>query len=99
MGCGRVGASLALSLEERGHDVAVIDRERSAFRRLGPDFQGRRVHGIGFDRDSLAKAGIDLLGLNPIILFRMPERNRDCMTPFTRCGNGCANSSSKMTPG
>lgn len=59
MGCGRVGASLALGLEERGHDVAVIDRERSAFRRLGPDFQGRRVHGIGFDRDSLAKAGID----------------------------------------
>ncbi|MEO6144531.1 MAG: NAD-binding protein, partial [Dermatophilaceae bacterium] len=25
MGCGRVGSTLALSLESQGHDVAVID--------------------------------------------------------------------------
>ena len=36
MGCGRVGSSLALSLESQGHDVAIIDQEESAFRRLGP---------------------------------------------------------------
>lgn len=59
MGCGRVGSTLALSLEARGHDVAVIDREREAFRRLGPDFEGRRVTGVGFDRDTLVKAGIE----------------------------------------
>lgn len=59
MGCGRVGATLAQSLEQQGHDVAVIDQNRASFRRLGPDFEGRRVHGVGFDRDTLVKAGID----------------------------------------
>nr|WP_218880273.1 TrkA family potassium uptake protein [Kineosphaera limosa] len=59
MGCGRVGATLALGLEQQGHDVAVIDQNRAAFRRLGPDFEGRRVTGLGFDRDTLVKAGIE----------------------------------------
>jgi trk system potassium uptake protein TrkA len=58
MGCGRVGSTLALSLERQGHDVAVIDQEESAFRRLGSGFEGRRVTGIGFDRDTLIDAGI-----------------------------------------
>ena len=58
MGCGRVGSSLALSLENQGHDVAVIDQEESAFRRLGSSFEGRRVTGVGFDRDTLNEAGI-----------------------------------------
>jgi trk system potassium uptake protein len=58
MGCGRVGSTLALSLERQGHDVAVIDQVESAFRRLGSGFEGRRVTGIGFDRDTLIDAGI-----------------------------------------
>jgi trk system potassium uptake protein len=53
MGCGRVGSTLALSLESQGHDVAVIDQNASAFRRLGTTFEGKRVTGIGFDRDTL----------------------------------------------
>ena len=40
MGCGRVGSSLAAGLERLGHEVAVIDRDPQAFRRLGPDFAG-----------------------------------------------------------
>jgi trk system potassium uptake protein len=59
MGCGRVGSALARSLEEGDHSVAVIDREAGAFRRLSPDFQGRTVTGIGFDRDTLVEAGIE----------------------------------------
>ena len=59
MGCGRVGASLARSLERIGHDVAVVDQDPSAFRRLGSDFNGRRVAGVGFDRDTLLQAGIE----------------------------------------
>ncbi|AKU17076.1 potassium channel family protein [Luteipulveratus mongoliensis] len=59
MGCGRVGSTLALSLESHGHSVAVIDRDESAFRRLGSGFEGRRVLGIGFDRQTLSQAGID----------------------------------------
>jgi trk system potassium uptake protein TrkA len=58
MGCGRVGSTLAHSLEERGHTVAVIDQDPGAFRRLSPHFAGRRVTGTGFDRDTLAEAGI-----------------------------------------
>ncbi|WP_235996880.1 potassium channel family protein [Aestuariimicrobium ganziense] len=58
MGCGRVGASLAKSLEKRGHSVAVIDVDVDSFRRLGPDFRGRTVKGVGFDREVLAEAGI-----------------------------------------
>ena len=59
MGCGRVGSSLAVSLEEKGHEVAVIDQDGAAFRRLGTTFQGRRVEGVGFDRDTLRDAGIE----------------------------------------
>lgn len=59
MGCGRVGSSLAIELEAAGHTVAIIDQAREAFRRLGPDFKGTTVTGIGFDRDVLREAGIE----------------------------------------
>lgn len=59
MGCGRVGSTLAHTLEARGHSVAVIDQNADAFRRLGPEFQGVTVTGIGFDRDVLRQAGIE----------------------------------------
>ncbi|MEV1007618.1 TrkA family potassium uptake protein [Streptomyces sp. NPDC049881] len=62
MGCGRVGATLALNLEERGHSVAVIDQDPTAFRRLGSRFAGRRVTGLGFDRDTLTEAGLQEAG-------------------------------------
>ena len=58
MGCGRVGSSLALSLDRLGHEVTVVDRDPQSFRRLGSDFHGREVVGIGFDRDVLGEAGI-----------------------------------------
>ena len=58
MGCGRVGSSLARSLEKRGHTVSVIDVDVDAFRRLGPEFRGTTVKGVGFDREVLEKAGI-----------------------------------------
>ena len=59
MGCGRVGSSLAHHLEDRGYDVAIIDKEPEAFRRLGEHFRGRRVTGLGFDRETLIAAGIE----------------------------------------
>ncbi|WP_184541703.1 potassium channel family protein [Streptosporangium becharense] len=58
MGCGRVGSTLAHILEDSGHSVAIIDRDPQAFRRLRAGFRGRRVTGIGFDRDVLEEAGI-----------------------------------------
>jgi trk system potassium uptake protein TrkA len=58
MGCGRVGSTLARSLEDRNHTVAIIDSEPDAFRRLGPGFNGDKVTGYGFDQEVLEKAGI-----------------------------------------
>lgn len=62
MGCGRVGAMLSHSLEALGHSVAVIDQDPSAFRRLGPDFKGLTIKGVGFDREHLIEAGIERAG-------------------------------------
>ncbi|HYO38841.1 MAG TPA: TrkA family potassium uptake protein [Nocardioidaceae bacterium] len=59
MGCGRVGSTLAKSLEDRSHDVSVIDTNPDSFRRLGPAFTGTKVTGIGFDQDVLSRAGMD----------------------------------------
>ena len=59
MGCGRVGATLAKEFQDLGHTVAVIDQDREAFRRLGADFNGQTVAGVGFDRDTLIEAGIE----------------------------------------
>jgi trk system potassium uptake protein len=58
MGCGRVGSTLARSLEERNHTVSVIDSEPDSFRRLGPGFNGDKMTGYGFDQEVLDKAGI-----------------------------------------
>jgi len=58
MGCGRTGSVLAQMVEYRGHTVAVVDQNPDAFRRLGTSFAGRRVTGLGFDRDTLLEAGI-----------------------------------------
>jgi trk system potassium uptake protein TrkA len=62
MGCGRVGSGLAHRLEQAGHSVAIIDQDPEAFRRLGPEFAGRQVTGLGFDRQTLLDAGIDSAG-------------------------------------
>jgi trk system potassium uptake protein TrkA len=50
---------LAKGLLADGHTVAVIDRDRTAFRRLGDAFEGQTVFGVGFDRDTLLEAGIE----------------------------------------
>jgi trk system potassium uptake protein len=59
MGCGRVGSTVAQSLESRGHSVSIIDQNPDAFRRLGPDFAGLTVTGMGFDRAVLVEAGVE----------------------------------------
>jgi trk system potassium uptake protein len=59
MGCGRVGSTLAQDFQSLGHTVSIIDQDREAFRRLGPNFSGTTVTGMGFDRDTLLQAGIE----------------------------------------
>jgi trk system potassium uptake protein TrkA len=59
VGCGRVGSRLACRFAEQGHRVSVVDKERSAFARLGEGFKGKIVFGLGFDEDVLKKARIE----------------------------------------
>lgn len=59
MGCGRVGSQVSQLLAGLGHDVTVIDHDNNAPARLGPDFKGKVVPGVGFDRNVLLEAGIE----------------------------------------
>jgi trk system potassium uptake protein TrkA len=59
VGCGRVGSGLAQAVEAAGHTVAIIDRKETAFKRLDPEFSGKMIVGVGFDRDRLDEAGIN----------------------------------------
>ena len=59
VGCGRVGSALAFELIAAGHSVAVIDKRAESLGRLGEDFSGSTLVGIGFDRDVLIAAGIE----------------------------------------
>ncbi len=59
LGCGRVGAALAMKLDQAGHTVAVIDSTNDSFQRLDPKFKGERVIGNGVDEDVLKRAGIE----------------------------------------
>jgi trk system potassium uptake protein TrkA len=59
MGCGRVGARVALMLTRAGHEVTIMDVKSSAFSRLGSDFKGTTILGNGIDQEVLKRAGIE----------------------------------------
>jgi trk system potassium uptake protein TrkA len=59
VGCGRVGARLALDFDERGYEVSVIDGDSRSFRRLPENFRGHLVLGTGIDEDVLRTAGVE----------------------------------------
>ena len=59
VGCGRVGSQLAQILSSEGHNVVIIDKKADSFKRLGPDFNGITITGVGFDPDILKRAGIE----------------------------------------
>jgi trk system potassium uptake protein TrkA len=59
MGCGRVGSQVSLLLVKHGHAVTVIDHDDNALARLGMEFKGKIVHGLGFDRNVLIEAEIE----------------------------------------
>ena len=59
MGCGRVGEQAARFLSEDGHNVTVIDQDANTLERLGGNFKGSKIKGVGFDRQVLVNAGIE----------------------------------------
>ena len=59
MGCGRVGAQLALLLDQEGDQVTIMDVNAHSFSRLDASFRGNALLGDGTDEDSLRKAGVE----------------------------------------
>jgi len=59
VGCGRVGAVVAGSLDAAGHEVVIIDSVTSAFDRLPTTFRGSAIRADGTDEDSLRRAGAE----------------------------------------
>jgi trk system potassium uptake protein TrkA len=62
VGCGRVGALLAGTLDAAGHDVTIIDLVTRSFDRLPATFRGEAIRGDGTDEDVLRRAGADTAG-------------------------------------
>lgn len=58
-GSGRVGSDLAHSFADRGHDVSVVDVDKSALELLGSTFNGSVHHGLAYDVETLREAGIE----------------------------------------
>ena len=59
IGCGRMGAEMAVSISSHNHDVSIIDLHPRTFERLGSNFKGRTLSGEGIDREVLLAAGIE----------------------------------------
>lgn len=59
LGCGRIGAGLALRLGRAGNTVTVVDPTPAALARLPAGFTGRKVVGEVLDRCVLHEAGIE----------------------------------------
>ncbi|MGH2977029.1 MAG: potassium channel family protein, partial [Gaiellaceae bacterium] len=59
IGCGRVGSSIALQLNQEGWDVTVVDENEDALSRLGESWPGTFIVGHGMDADLLRAAGIE----------------------------------------
>ena len=61
-GYGRVGRFMARDLAKAGHTVSVIDQNPGAFESHEESFQGRKLVGAVFDRETLERAGIAKAG-------------------------------------
>ena len=59
IGCGRVGSSVALQMQQEGWDVTVVDENEDALSRLGDHWPGSFIVGHGMDVDLLREAGIE----------------------------------------
>ena len=59
LGCGRVGALLAMQLDNAGHAVTIVDSSNEAFQRLDPEFKGEKMTGNGVDEEVLRRAHVE----------------------------------------
>ena len=59
VGCGRVGSQLANMLSDNGNKRVRHRQERERVREPGRNFNGSTVQGVGFDEETLVKAGVE----------------------------------------
>lgn len=59
IGCGKTGARLAKSLDDRGYDVSVLDNDAAKLEMLDEGFSGLVTQGMMIDVDVLKNAGCD----------------------------------------
>ncbi len=58
IGAGRVGSSLARKLAQEGHEVSMVDKNLVKLRRFEDQgFPAQLYHGLGFDIETLERAG------------------------------------------
>jgi len=63
IGCGNLGANLALTFSEQGEDVVIIDKNKEAFNKLGSNFGGLTLEGDATNIAFLGTAGIEKAGV------------------------------------
>jgi trk system potassium uptake protein TrkA len=59
IGCGRVGSSIALQLDQEGWEVTAVDEKEEALGRLGDHWAGGFIVGHGMETEVLRAAGIE----------------------------------------
>lgn len=59
IGSGRTGSKLSSVLSKNGHEVVVIDKKNSKFRKLSVEFSGFTIEGDALEHDILKKAKLD----------------------------------------
>jgi trk system potassium uptake protein TrkA len=59
VGCGRLGANLANTISDRGENVAIIDGNKKAFRKLAPSYDGDFRVGDATEINVLVDADIE----------------------------------------
>ena len=57
VGCGKFGVRVSEYLSRQNHDVTVVDSDRETFHSLSEEFTGRKVCGVGYDKDVMNEAG------------------------------------------
>ncbi|RMF25495.1 MAG: TrkA family potassium uptake protein [Cyanobacteria bacterium J083] len=59
LGCGRLGSILASDLSQQGHNLVIIDQDKSTFAHLQAEFSGFTLRGDAAEMQVLEEAKLD----------------------------------------
>lgn len=61
VGCGYLGAWLAIHLQTKGYEITLIDKKSEAFKKLPNAFHGATIVGHGIDKEVLESVNIHMV--------------------------------------